>query len=326
MELGDGIIQQFQALQHVWFVSLFAHALWLFRWLTLIEVALCGIYWIADSRGFEAIVGGLGIKLLWIGFMYAVLLNANTWIPAIQNGLMEIGAEAAQVPTLSPGEVWLMGLGLGLKMLWSYVTFGSLANPAGLASGIFCSFAVFISFAVIAIQMGVTLVKAYILSGAGVLLLGLAPLRVTASISERYLNVSIGIGLQLLVLYLVIGAGQTLAPHWADQINDSTAWDYKVPWTVAYAAVLYATVAMSIPKLAGSLASGSVSMGFGDVMAAAFMASRVTAMARNALNSGGGRSPSGATPISSAAQVSVGSGSGNISQGAVPKFNSMPAR
>jgi type IV secretion system protein TrbL len=139
---------------------------------------------------------------------------------------------------------------------------------------------------VIAIEMATTLIESYLLTGAGVFVLGFAAFRGTASISERYLSFTIGIGLKLLVIYLLVGAGTTLAPAWIALINDTTMLDFYTPFTIAFAAVLYATVAMRISQLAASLASGSVSMSFHDVLGAATSATRAVGTAGNAAATG----------------------------------------
>ena len=71
----------------------------------------------STPKGAEAIVTGIMKKMLWLGFMYAVLLHADTWIPAIIRSFMVAGQQAANVEKLNPGEVFTEGLGLGVKML-----------------------------------------------------------------------------------------------------------------------------------------------------------------------------------------------------------------
>lgn len=62
--------------------------------------------------------------------------------------------------------------------------------------------------------------------------------------------------------------------------------DYKIPFTIAFGALMYAAVALRIPQLAGALASGNVSMSFQDVMGAASTASRTAATAGSAAATG----------------------------------------
>src|SRR5262249_304122 len=142
------------------------------------------------------------------------------------------------------------------------------------------------AFGIIAIELATTLIESYLLTGAGVFVLGFAAFRGTAAISERYLSFTIGIGFKLLVIYLLIGAGTTLAPAWSALITDTSIFDFYTPFTIAFAAVLYAAVAMRIPQLAASLASGNVSMSFHDVVGAATSATRAVGTAGTAAATG----------------------------------------
>jgi type IV secretion system protein TrbL len=127
-------------------------------------------------------------------------------------------------------------------------------------------------------------------------MLGFAAFRGTASISERYLSFTIGVGLKLFVIYLLVGAGTLLAPEWGKLINETSMLDYKIPFTIAFAALMYAAVAMRIPQLAGALASGSVAMSFHDVLGAASTATRTAATAGTAAATAGvGAATLGAT-------------------------------
>ena len=120
-------------------------------------------------------------------------------------------------------------------------------------SGIVAALLVIFAFGIIAIEMAITLIESYILTGAGVFMLGFAAFRGTASISERYLSFTIGVGLKLFVIYLLVGAGALLAPMWAELVTETTMLDYKVPFTIAFAALMYAAVAMRIPAARGSI-------------------------------------------------------------------------
>jgi type IV secretion system protein TrbL len=200
---------------------------------------------------------------------------------------MIAGQQAAHIDTLDPNEIFTSGLGIGAQMLWEMTGLGLLTNPTGVLSGLVAALIVIFSFGIIAIEMAITLIESYILTGAGVFMLGFAAFRGTASISERYLSFTIGVGLKLFVIYLLVGAGATLAPEWGKLINQTTMLDYKIPFTVAFSALMYAAVAMRIPALAGALASGTVAMSFNDVMGATVMATRTAATAGTAAATAG---------------------------------------
>jgi type IV secretion system protein TrbL len=282
----DSVPEQFRILKELWYPILWNYANDLFLVLATIEVGLAALLWVMQSEGVESIGAGLLRKFLWLGFMYAILYHADTWIPAIIRSFAVAGQQAARIETLNPGEVFTAGLGVGVKMLWELVGWGIVWNAPGTVVGILAALLVIFAFGVIAIEMATTLIENYLLTGAGVFVLGFAAFRGTASISERYLSFTIGIGLKLLVIYLLVGAGTTLAPAWIALINSTSMFDFYTPFTIAFAAVLYATVAMRISRLAASLASGNVSMSFHDVLGAATTATHAAGTVGRAAGTG----------------------------------------
>src|SRR5215510_7731197 len=214
----DSVPDQFNVLKELWIPVLWNYANDLFLMLATVEIGLAGLLWVVQREGAENIGAGLLRKFLWLGFMYAILFHADTWIPAIFRSFMIAGQQAAHIDTLDPGEVFTSGLGIGVKMLWQMAGWGIITNFPGTLSGVVAALLVIFAFGIIAIEMAITLIESYILTGAGVFLLGFAAFRGTASISERYLSFTIGIGLKLFVIYLLVGAGATLAPMWASLI------------------------------------------------------------------------------------------------------------
>src|SRR6266508_4388826 len=124
--------EQFANAQAFWFPVLFDYAQKVFLSLALVEVGLGALLWMTQGRDAEQISGGLLRKIIWIGFMYAVLLVA--------------------------------------------------------------AFGVLFAFLLIALQLLFTLIESYIVTGAGVFLLGFAAFRGTATISERYLGYVVAVG------------------------------------------------------------------------------------------------------------------------------------
>lgn len=330
MNPAADVITAFQILHQNWFAILWNYAFALFGILILFEISILGIRSIANNGGLYDVVCGLGLRFLSLGFFLAVLLFAGEWLPAIINTFSQAGAEAAHMPSLQPDEVFYQGLAIGLKMLGQLTRIGNLANPAGLFAGLIAVFMVIFSFLVIAVQMALALIRSYLLIGGGVVMLGFSGWSGSAHLSERYLWVLAGAGLQLLFLYLLVGAGSHLGPTWADLINDTNSWDFKVPMIVAAGSVLYASVCVSIPHMVGSLITGDNGGSFYDVLRATSMAQQTTNTLQNVVEKLSLNSPknqNGTTSVSSAARMSVGTGGGGgTPQGAVPKLNSTPAR
>jgi len=79
----NSVPAQFAQLRTLWFGVLFFYASRLFFLLATVEIGLGALLWVVQQQGVEAIGAGLLKKVLWIGFLYALLFNAQTWIPAV---------------------------------------------------------------------------------------------------------------------------------------------------------------------------------------------------------------------------------------------------
>ena len=198
---------QFAALAGSWYAVLFTYATRLFQMLALVEIGLGAMLWMQAQQSGDQIGMGLFRKILWIGFMYAVLLFSHEWIPAVVSSFMEAGAQASGVTALNPGEVFNQGLGLAGSLLANLTTLSLLFNPTSTLTGIGAAWILFLSFTFIAIMMAYTLMESYVVIGAGVFLLGFGAFRGTVNISEKYLSYVVSVGIKLFVIYLMIGAG-----------------------------------------------------------------------------------------------------------------------
>src|SRR5262249_9968935 len=267
--------EQFANAQAVWFPVLFDYAQKVFLSLALVEVGLGALLWMTQGRDAEQISGGLFRKIIWIGFMYAILLNAQRWIPAVIDSFVIAGSTASGVPALNPGEVVLQGIGLAAKMFATVGLWGLLASPVGLAVTLVAAFVILFAFLLIALQLLFTLIESYIVTGAGVFLLGFAAFRGTATISERYLGYVVAVGIKLFVIYLIIGAGATLATQWGEAITPATMASFAGPLSIMCAALAYGAIAWHVPSVAASAISGAVGFGTSELLASAFMARRM---------------------------------------------------
>jgi len=267
--------EQFANAQAFWFPVLFDYAQKVFLSLALVEVGLGALLWMTQGRDAEQISGGLLRKIIWIGFMYAVLLNAQIWIPAVIDSFVIAGSTASGVPALNPGEVVLQGIGIAAKMFSTVGLWGLLSSPVGLAVTLVAAFGILFAFLLIALQLLFTLIESYLVTGAGVFLLGFAAFRGTATISERYLGYVVAVGIKLFVIYLIIGAGMTLATQWGEAITPATMASFAGPLSIMAAALAYGAIAWHVPSVAASAISGTVGFGTSELLASAFIAQRI---------------------------------------------------
>jgi type IV secretion system protein TrbL len=204
---------------------------------------------------------------------------------------------------LSPGSIFAQGLKLAVHLLFTMSGLGILKNIVGAVVGIVAALAIAVAFTLIAIEMAITLVESYVVTGAGIFLLGFAAFRGTSGISERYLGYTVAVGIRLFVIHLLVGAGIQLAQGWGAYINDTTVFDMATPLSIAGSALLFALLTWRIPKLVAGLAAGVTSLGMQDVFGAAGGAVRLAAMAVPA-----GQIAAGTMTIAQAASRASGGG------------------
>jgi type IV secretion system protein TrbL len=197
----------------------------------------------------------------------------------------------------------------------------------------------------------VALVESYLVVGGGVILLGFGGSRWTAPYVERYIAYSVSVGLKILILYLLVGAGMTLSQGWAQValgIGNSTE-PARTGFDLAAAAVMFLAVCWMSPKLASAILGGATTLTGGDLAAvgvglgagAAAVAMTGAAIAHSSTGAlskvqsasgaasapGSGRGPTGGAgfgglPSSSSPRPS---GSGGSGPGAFPSGSTQPS-
>jgi len=269
-----GFIDEYKQLRGIWFFELFPAARDLFWTLATLELVLSFILWTAAWFHVDTLAQHLFKKILFISVGYAFLLHADTWIPDIIDSFTTIGQQISHVP-LTPGFVLAQGRSVAITMLKAMGVTAWFTNLTGAIIALLSAIVVFLSYALIAMELAVTLVESYVVTGAGVFLLAFVPFRGTAALTERFLGYVIAVGIKLFIVYVLVGAGMQLAPSWAAFVNSGNIFDLNIPLNIAAAALVFFMLAHQIPALAGSLAMGTVGMTFHDVLGATSSAVRV---------------------------------------------------
>src|SRR5260370_31777569 len=134
---------------------------------------------------------------------------------------------------------------------------------------VFAALLSFLAFLGLCIQFVVATVESYLVIGAGFLFLGFGGSRWTAPYVERYIAYAVSAGVQIMLIYLLIGAGYILSNGWvtaAQNIAFSTQ-----PATdaldIAAAAVIFLMICWNAPKLAAAILGGSPALTGGDAVA-----------------------------------------------------------
>src|SRR6267143_1446804 len=266
------ILQEYKNLETSWIAKLLGAAQRLFFLLASIEVAWTFILLAIEKADFQALTATIVRKIMWIGIFYAILLYGVTptgggWIPAIINSFHILGQNASTVGPLGPSAIVGFGVNTGIDLLHAASDAGFITNFGNAMALVFCAIVIFIAYLAIAIQFVVALVESYLVIGAGVIFLGFGGSRWTAAYVERYIAYAVSVGMKLLVLYLLVGAGMTLSEGWrlVAQSAATSIDPARTGFDLAAAAAMFLCVCWMSPKISSAMLGGVASMSGGDL-------------------------------------------------------------
>jgi type IV secretion system protein TrbL len=268
----SSILDEYKGLQNAWITKLLGAAQRLFFLLAGIEVAWSFTLLAVEKADFQALTATIVRKIMWIGIFYAILLYGVTlggggWIPTIIDSFHILGQNASSVGPLGPDAIVGFGVNMAVDLLASLKAANFLTGFATSIALVFCAVVIFIAYLAIAIQFVVALVESYLVIGAGVIFLGFGGSRWTAVYVERYIAYAVSVGMKILVLYLLIGAGMTLSAGWRLVAQNAAASidPARTGFDLAAAAVMFLCVCWMSPKISSAMLGGVASMSGGDL-------------------------------------------------------------
>jgi type IV secretion system protein TrbL len=241
-----------------WFPTLWAAATWVFNTLLIAEIVTFIIARGASPALFWNLLIDRVFRILLFKF---ILINAGWLIPAAINGFIEVGSRAGGVMALQPQSVAAQGLWLIAEMCKHMLGWGLFLHPISVFVGAFCAIGVAISYFVMAFTLSLAMIEMYIVTGAGVFLLGFGGWNGTAGITHRFLSYVVGVGTKLFMTYLLIGAGDVLAKVWGGMVADISLVDATTSFAILFGTMAYGLIVWKIPSLTSSLLTGAVGMG-----------------------------------------------------------------
>ena len=268
----SSILDEYKGLQNGWITKLLGAAQRLFFLLAGIEVTWTFTLLAIEKADFQALTATIVRKIMWIGIFYAILLYGVTpggggWIPAIINSFHILGQNGSSVGPLGPSAIVGFGVNMSVDLLYSLKGADFLTGFASSMALVFCAVVIFIAYLAIAIQFVVAMVESYLVIGAGVIFLGFGGSRWTAAYVERYIAYAVSVGMKILVLYLLVGAGMTVSQGWivVAQTAATSTDPARTGFDLAAAAVMFLCVCWMSPKISSAMLGGVASMSGGDL-------------------------------------------------------------
>jgi type IV secretion system protein TrbL len=267
----SSILNQYYILRQIWTDAVMAPTRNLFGALALIEFAWSAAVLLLEKSDFQSWTAGVVRKLMWIGAFYTLLIFGPTWIPAIVDSFITVGQRAAGTGALAPGDVYTRGLEIAGSLLKGSSDAGFFTNFGSALALVLAAFMAFLAFLVITVQFVVAFVESYIVVSAGFIFLGFGGSRWTAPYVERYIGLAVGVGVKIMILYLLIASGMTLSDGWlaAAVRVPGAASPSMSAMDIVGAALIFMAICWQAPKLIAGVIGGSPALTGGDVVSAA---------------------------------------------------------
>jgi type IV secretion system protein TrbL len=299
----DSLTSQFYAAGVHYSAVIQPYALHLFFALFVIDLLTTWIQYMAEGHLDPThFIGRLLRHVFSGGFVYLMIVNGFNWMYLVIQSFSRMGSAISGLPGLSPQTVVQTGIAMATTLLSSPSTTGLITNlELSFVSG-FLALVVAAAFVIVAVELLLTLVKAYLTTSLGVILLGFGGNRFTASAAEGYFTNVIRIGTRLLFFYAVLAVGMQMVAQWRAALLAACApaptavsmiHSYYVPPSAlivsvctgtitlsqmfAYAAlaVVFATVSVAVPSMAAELVGGTVGLAIAHAFEAAYTAQTI---------------------------------------------------
>jgi P-type conjugative transfer protein TrbL len=275
------------------------YALKLFFGLLLIELLVTFIQYTADGALDPISYFGRMIRqLMGASFILAMLTYGFQWMMIVIQSFGRLGAILTGLPTLSPESILQAGENMALTLWNSPVSSGivsafELALVEGLLAGI-----VFGAFVWVAVELLLTIARAFLMIGVGVILLSFGANRFTSNASEGYFSTVMRQGVKILFMYAVLAIGMDIVTHLeADLMAACKPAAAALPWMTTYfvpptaimstvctgtislgdmlnyvaVALVFAACAVGIPRMAADMVGGPLGHALEDLAAVYYL-------------------------------------------------------
>ena len=288
-----------------------------FGLLIALVVGLTGIQW-ALSPNRDVLASGFS-KVLLIGAFAWLINDWQQLSETIYAGFLELGLTAgggslSREEFLNPGAILQQGWGI-VKALGE--TPAPVENPldvmGNMADALILGLAmigIMLAFAILALQIIVSLLEFKIVTLGGFVLLPFGIWNKTAFLAERPLGYVVSSGLKVLALAIVVSGARTMF----DQLQPSANPDVYEALTILVASLLLAMLAVFIPNLASALVTGGPALGAGAALTGGLAVAGTAALAAGGV-AGAGAMAGRAAAVSGSSRSAAGAASSTRSMG-----------
>lgn len=259
--------------------------------------------------------------ILFFGFFLWLLRNGPAFANSIIQSLARIGEQASGVASVTPSGI----VDIGFMILKQAFRNSSIWSPVDSFIGVALSVGILILLAVVAVNMLLLLVSAWLLMYAGIFFLGFGGSRWTSDMAINYYKTVLGVAVQIMTMVLLVGIGNDLLSSFYARMNTGTLNFEELGVMLVFCVALLMLVNRVPPLVAGIItgsgiggAGGIGNFGAGAAIGAAMGAASMAAGAASVAGAavmGGAASAAGGMSAIKAAFEKAGSSAGGESGG-----------
>ncbi|KAI5912176.1 P-type conjugative transfer protein TrbL [Thauera sp. 2A1] len=297
-------------------------------WQTVVMNAAMYLFWTLGTISLVITFGVMALRradigeffaefvrfILFFGFFLWLLRNGPNFANSIIQSLSRIGEQASGLSTITPSGIVDVGF-----MIWKQaISSLSAWSPIDSFVGVALSAGILILLAVIAVNILLLLVSAWLLAYAGIFFLGFGGSRWTSDIAINYYKTVLGVAVQIMTMVLLVGIGNDLLSTFYAKMNKGVLNFEELGVMLVFCLALMLLV-NKLPSLVSGIITGASishagigSFGAGAAVGAAGMAAAAAAtgsamLAASAANAAGG---------AQALMTAVAKGNENVQSGA----------
>ena len=273
IQIFDTMTQEYLQATQAWFSQVESAGMHLMVILIVIQMSLKISKNIITGEGNAAGMMVTTIKhLVILSILYYLITNAGTLLPELFNSFSQLGIAGSNITSLDPSSVVNEGLTIASAIIQGFSSYGVLTDIAFAFFGVFCCIAIVICYGLIAADLMITLIESYFLVAVSSLFIAFGSTSYTLPMAREYLGMTIGVGIKLMMLYVMIAIGVQLGNDWAQLISQATqAKDWTTYLGVAVGAIIYYLIVKTVPARIASAASQAFAIShMGDVTGTVF--------------------------------------------------------
>jgi len=293
----DNVMQKYQDAASLWASVMTTAATFLFWSLAVISMVWTyGMLALKRSDISEFFVETIRY-FVTTGFFWVLLINAPAIGKAIIDSMRQLAAQALGQSISSPSSV----VDHGFEVFFKVLDQSSVWSPVDSMIGVLLGLGILISLALVASNMLITLVSAWMLTYGGIFYLGFGGGRWTQDIAISFYKHLIGVGMQLLAMVLLVGVGQSFVDQYYNAM--STGVSLKDMAVLLICALVLLKLVNTVPGMLGAVMGTGApagNAGAGTALAAMGVAAAAAAGAAALVSSGAANMAGGASALNEA--------------------------